>query len=1088
MSRVYEQAILKLQRRQNLRLALRFVLFGLMLLLTAWLLFHTVYHFPGLAPPAIHGRVMFLLALSGKALVAMLLVYLAVIAMRRMLSPLQVARLLDMRRGDDADTFQNAVELAPLAGDSPLVSRLLDRADTTATTADVHADNSALRRLLPPLAALALAVGAVWALQPAATEQTWRFLKLRQMPGISHKATVEVEPGDVSLLRGSDLTIRVLAPEADAPHCLFQRRDELWREQPMQGDDILLPGLDASFDYYVATPWATSDTFRIEVFEEPSVRRLALTLDYPPHTGLEREYLPDSDGQIRAIAGASVHLAIEANNALQEARLLFDNGDVLRMERLGQAAFETSFTAESSGGYRVHLRDHLDNESTGVRKAIRVTPDRPPEVRFAWPARDTTLTQNLLTRLLLVASDDFGLSDLTLHWQVNGGDERSTSLLARISGNTLAHDDIFDLRGAGLIPGDRVVYHATIRDNHPPAQLGESRRWVLRFPSIEEIYQQIEEAEERKQEDLAEALERSSELAEEFEEKRRELMKQDETDWQDRDELEKMMQRQEELSENVENMAQEYQELIETLQQNEALSQETLQKMEKIQQLMEEIADDELQRAMEEMRQAMEQSDQDMLRQAMEEMRFNMEEFARKLDQTIDLLENIKKEQALEKARQIAEEMERMQSDLQEKTQNSEMSPEELARRQEAINEKLEALQEQTAAADSLLDSEQDAKLKEMMDELREMMQSDSLRQQLDDALNNLQNNEMQKASQQQQSAAETMLQMLQMLSQMKEMMSSGAMADNQAAILLAAQRLLVYSHRHEQAAARYVGDPYVVAGEMLACWEGIQMTVRELYSVPMIMLSLHPKFPYDQSQTAAAYRTVFTSINDARYNDLQQQMAAVQKGINLMAYDLMQSSSSMNSSGSPGGGMESLMQSMQQMSQQQMTMNALTQQLLQQMMESGGRLSQDARGQLQRLAAEEERLAENLRRLLQNDPDAMQQGSSLQRVADELESIAREMRRGRLTRDLVERQDRILSRLLDSQRSIHQREHSRQRQAETGERIDWENPAELQQRFEEMRRRALLDDGFKAYPRAYQEVIKEYLRRLNEKVGGGDE
>jgi len=37
-----------------------------------------------------------------------------------------------------------------------------------------------------------------------------------------------------------------------------------------------------------------------------------------------------------------------------------------------------------------------------------------------------------------------------------------------------------------LIPGDEVIYWAEIFDNSPDNQKGESRKYVARFPSIEE--------------------------------------------------------------------------------------------------------------------------------------------------------------------------------------------------------------------------------------------------------------------------------------------------------------------------------------------------------------------------------------------------------------------------------------------------------------------------------------------------------------------------------------------------------------------------------------------------------------------------
>jgi len=160
-----------------------------------------------------------------------------------------------------------------------------------------------------------------------------------------------------------------------------------------------------------------------------------------------------------------------------------------------------------------------------------------------------------------------------------------------------------------------------------------------------------------------------------------------------------------------------------------------------------------------------------------------------------------------------------------------------------------------------------------------------------------------------------------------------------------------------------------------------------------------------------------------------------------------------------------------------------LTQQLLQQMQQSGGRLGTAEQQQLQRLASEQERLAENIKRVLQNNPEAQKQGSSLKQMADEMEAIARQLRQNRIDQDLVNRQERILSKLLDAQKSINKREFSQKRKAETALENP-ENPFIPSTDFNLLRKKALLDEQYRAFPREYQQVIQQYLKLLNEQSG----
>lgn len=198
------------------------------------------------------------------------------------------------------------------------------------------------------------------------------------------------------------------------------------------------------------------------------------------------------------------------------------------------------------------------------------------------------------------------------------------------------------------------------------------------------------------------------------------------------------------------------------------------------------------------------------------------------------------------------------------------------------------------------------------------------------------------------------------------------------------------------------------------------------------------------------------------------------------MVFDLMQAASNMQQGGSAG--MQSLMQALQQMSQQQLALNMMTQQLMLQLSEDG-QMSQQMRSQAQRLASDEQRLAENLKRVLQTNRDAQNQTSAINQIIEDLETISRDLKRGRLDNALIEKQERILSRLLDAQRSIHKREFSKKRKAEISEIEDWDLPEEIKLKFDKMRKKALLNDDYKDYPKEYQELIREYLRLLNEKA-----
>jgi hypothetical protein len=177
---------------------------------------------------------------------------------------------------------------------------------------------------------------------------------------------------------------------------------------------------------------------------------------------------------------------------------------------------------------------------------------------------------------------------------------------------------------------------------------------------------------------------------------------------------------------------------------------------------------------------------------------------------------------------------------------------------------------------------------------------------------------------------------------------------------------------------------------------------------------------------------------------------------------------------------MQQMMQMMQQMGQQQMLMNMMTQEIFEQM-QQGKRLSPEARQKLSQMAADEQRLADNIKRMLQNSPQAQKQANALQRIVDDLETISKKLRYNQIDKNLIDTQERILSRLIDAQKSIHKREFSNKRKGESGEDKDWNTPEDLEMRFEKMKQEAIEKQNIQNFSPEYQELIREYYRRLNQ-------
>ena len=111
--------------------------------------------------------------------------------------------------------------------------------------------------------------------------------------------------------------------------------------------------------------------------------------------------------------------------------------------------------------------------------------------------------------------------------------------------------------------------------------------------------------------------------------------------------------------------------------------------------------------------------------------------------------------------------------------------------------------------------------------------------------------------------------------------------------------------------------------------------------------------------------------------------------------------------------------------------------------------------------------------------------------TVDEMEGTLAEMEEHGASQEAVDRQKRILSRLLDAQRSLRRRDYTRERRSSIGEAYRRSSPDALADDITQARRE-LREDLLRAmqreYPAEYRELIRAYFESLARDMDGGVE
>jgi hypothetical protein len=201
-------------------------------------------------------------------------------------------------------------------------------------------------------------------------------------------------------------------------------------------------------------------------------------------------------------------------------------------------------------------------------------------------------------------------------------------------------------------------------------------------------------------------------------------------------------------------------------------------------------------------------------------------------------------------------------------------------------------------------------------------------------------------------------------------------------------------------------------------------------------------------------------------------------EALNRATVQILEAIAQMEKSSSSTGYAE-MMEKLQEMANQQSSLNQGTQSLMP-MPGEGGAMSMDKMSALGRLAAEQ-------RALQQAMQEAAEQAQALGGIMGDLGQIADQM--GESADSLKDRnvgertlrlQERILSRLLDAQKSVRTQKTSKERESRTGLDFARRSPLDIPpDELEEQLRRDLLQALKEGYSPDYQKLIQEYFKAL---------
>ncbi|MEQ8523488.1 DUF4175 family protein [Gracilimonas sp.] len=950
----------------------------------------------------------------------------------------------------------------------------------------------------------------------SAAERSLTFWKSYSKP---NPFQYTVNPGSVTVEQGSPFQVEIqftgdLIPR-DVSLRIKTSVEEEFRTRVMEASGTsfrsIPQDLNNDLQYYVEMDGYNSELYSADVQLRPRFSQLQATIIPPVYTDLDSSIISYPISQLRAYEGSALKLAGELNKTASLLQMQTSEG-FLTLNVQSDSTFRHEIQVNKQDTLRFHIEDEngLTNQNP-FQIVVAPQADEYPLVELVEPEESIREVNPTNIELLYRATDDFGLTSASLNYELRRAyveQPITGSIPLKKPQEGTLQPFVWNLQLFELKPQDELTFWITASDNdqYNGYKSSNSQKLKLTVPSLVDYFEEVDKKEddvESELEDISNSFDETQRQYQEFKERMKDNP--ENTGYEEKRELEQVQKQQEEVQKKIDELNQKFEELKQEMSKDNMLSEETQRAYDELQKLMKEIDDPAFREAMEKLQEQLGQMNPEQLRQAMENLEFNEELYRERLERTVELFKQLKLNSDLDKLAKSFEDMarkeeERAQSESNEAAQNQEQQLEQSLKENEKLKNQVDSLSKNTSSKNKKTINEFQEKTKQELQQLSEELkkeveesQSKSGEQGEQGEQGKNQNSREQENNQSQNQQNNRQERYEQLAKNTRNMMQN--MGQEQMNINIAGLQYVLYSllnlsleqedlttlasatENRSQAYVNYARNQRNVEEIFKAVSDSLfklsaeipqfsnQINKKKLEVEQRLQRSLEQMSERNQSQSSVASRQALGGIND----------------ISFMIANLLEQLQNSQSSGGGGGGMsmQQMMEQLQQSGQMQQQLNQQLQDIINDM--QGERLNQNQMERLNQIAKQQNRIRKQLQELQQQgEMNGDRIGSELERMIEDMEDTINDLRGGSTDPNMIQRQQNILSRMLQAEQAMQERGEEEKRKGSLAEEYEQSRPPELTlEELEKQIRNRLKDPNFTKYSPDYQRLIENYFELL---------
>ena len=877
-----------------------------------------------------------------------------------------------------------------------------------------------------------------------------------------------------------------------------------------KGDYIFkLPELYQDYSYqalieakYFWEAWGnvTTKPETIFVTDRPSLEKLLMTVTPPKYSKLNKYQQEGNTAVISSLKGSKIQIELTSNKILESAYLKIGEKILEMSSVFNQASGEFALMKDSE--FTINLVDKrgITNRDP-IPYSLEMIPDHDPILNVISPAPITELGNDQTVPLNIKILDDYGFQDLQLAYEIQKPAYlQNDSYVNMFSIKGVSKDSIrqsiqlfWELEDMLLMPEDEIHFHFELTDNDeisgPKKTI--SNTFIVKVPSLSNLYEDIEESESNFIDEMAEGLNDMKNMKNKFESLELKMLKTTELDWDQQQSLKNSIEKTREEIKKLNKIAEVIEKITEQAEKHNLFSPTLLEKFKKLNELINDVIPENMSNNLENFQMALDEMDLESMQDALGDLSENIEEIENNLDRYLEIFKRFQAEQKLDeiqnRMQQLLEQRISTDQDITNTNQKTNSSLlKKIAQNEKRNLEEFENIMELLEEASDLVQPFNDQSSEELS-QLANSQLANEINNNIEQTMESLSEENINAAQNSSQSSLQDMESMMQMMNAAKQNFQQQTVSEITDKFQNLMNDILYLSSQEEHLRSEVKEVPRnsprlrKLAQKQQLLQDQLQSITKQMLELSKETFAMTPNIGRGIGKANAGMQEAKSKLTDRNMNQAWRNQDLAMEGLNEAALSLFNSMKNMQESGSASG-FEQFLQMMQKMAGQQQSLN-------QQGMQLGiGQMAAAAQQQLmQQMLKNQKGIRKSLQQLMNEMRHSNPNGTgSLKGIANDMDEVIKDLQKQHYTKKTKDRQQRILSRMLDSQTSMTQRGEKEERKSSTAlAKIIYQGPGGLPSDLGQRENIALeaLNNAMNAgYSKEHQEMIKRYFNLLSKK------